>query len=136
MTSQRGFTLIEIMVVVVIIGILAALITPSVIGRVDDARISAAQSDLQAIGNALDLYRLDNLGYPTTSQGLEALTSKPSGVPEPVNWNPEGYLKRLPRDPWGRDYVYISPGSDGLFDLYSLGPDGRDGSGDEIFPHR
>lgn len=133
MVLQRGFTLIEIMVVVVIIGILAALITPSILGRADEARTTAARSGLLAIGNALDLYRLDNMIYPSTSQGLEALVTKPGGMPEPANWNPEGYLKKLPRDPWGRDYVYISPGSQGSFDLYSLGPDGRDGSGDEIF---
>jgi len=134
MRTQQGFTLIEIMVVVVIIGILAAMIAPNILGRADEARITTTQSDLLSISNALDLYRLDNLTYPTTSQGLEALVKKPGGLPEPVNWNPEGYLKKLPEDPWGRRYIYISPGSQGAFDLYSFGPDGRDGGGDDIFP--
>lgn len=128
--------MIEIMVVVVIIGILAALITPNILGRADEARITAARSDLLTIANALDLYRLDNMVYPSTSQGLEALIAKPSGAPEPTNWNPDGYLKTLPRDPWGHDYAYVSPGSRAPFDLYSIGPDGRDGSGDEVFPGR
>lgn len=124
---QQGFTLIEIMVVVVIIGVLAALIVPSVLGRADEARVTAAKTDLRAIANALDLYKLDNYDYPSTDQGLEALVSKPTGQPEPLNWNPDGYLKKLPKDPWKRDYIYISPGTHGAFDLYSLGADGREG---------
>lgn len=125
--SQKGFTLIEIMVVVVIIGVLAALIVPSVLGRADEARVTAAKTDLQAIANALDLYKLDNYDYPSTDQGLDALVSKPTGEPEALNWNPDAYLKKLPKDPWKRDYIYISPGTHGAFDLYSLGADGREG---------
>lgn len=125
--TQKGFTLIEIMVVVVIIGVLAALIVPSVLGRADEARVTAAKTDLQAIANALDLYKLDNYDYPSTDQGLDALVSRPSGQPEALNWNPDGYLKKLPKDPWKRDYIYISPGTHGAFDLYSLGADGREG---------
>lgn len=127
MKKQQGFTLIEIMVVVIIIGILGALIVPNFIGRADDARITAAQSDLGSISTALNLYRLDNLHYPSTDQGLEALVTKPGGQPEAVNWNPEGYLKKIPKDPWGKEYVYISPGTHGHYDLYSMGDDGRDG---------
>lgn len=125
--SQRGFTLIEIMVVVVILGILAALITPNILGRTGEARITAARSDINSIGNALDLYKLDNFTYPSTDQGLQALTEKPSGYPEAANWNPDGYLKTLPKDPWGNDYMYISPGSNKPYDLYSLGADKREG---------
>ncbi|MBU3071518.1 type II secretion system major pseudopilin GspG [Aestuariicella sp. G3-2] len=125
--TQRGFTLIEIMVVVVILGILAALVAPNILGRTGEARITAAQSDINSISNALDLYKLDNHAYPSTDQGLEALVSKPSGYPEPANWNPEGYLKNLPKDPWGNDYQYLSPGSERAYDLYSLGADKREG---------
>ena len=127
---EGGFTLIEIMVVIVIIGILGALVVPSIIGRADEARVTAAETDLKAISNALDLYRLDNFNYPSTDQGLEALVSKPSGQPEAPNWNPDGYLKKLPTDPWGREYLYISPGIHGPFDLYSLGADGKEGGSD------
>jgi len=125
--KQRGFTLIEIMVVVVILGVLAALVAPNILGRTGDARITAAKSDINSIGNALDLYKLDNHSYPSTDQGLEALVSKPSGYPEPANWNLDGYLKTQPKDPWGNSYQYLSPGSSGSYDLYSLGADKRDG---------
>ncbi len=125
--QQQGFTLIEIMVVVVILGILGALIVPNIMGRTGEARITAAKSDLRAIGNALNLYRLDNFNYPSTDQGLEALVTKPGGFPEAKNWNPDGYLARLPKDPWGNDYLYLSPGSHGPYDLYSHGSDGREG---------
>ena len=121
----RGFTLIEIMMVVVIIGILAALIIPNVVGRDDQARVTAARSDLNGIANALNMYKLDNFHYPSTDQGLEALVSQPSGFPEAKNWNPNGYLKKAPSDPWGTPYVYIST-TDG-FELYSLGSDGVEG---------
>jgi len=125
--KQRGFTLIEIMVVIVILGILAALVVPNIMGRPDEARISAARSDIQAVSNALNLYKLDNYNYPSTDQGLQALISKPAGSPEAKNWNPDGYLAKLPKDGWGNEYLYLSPGAHGRFDLYSLGADGREG---------
>ena len=121
----RGFTLIEIMVVVVIIGLLATLIVPNVIGQGDAARVTAAQIDIRAIGNALDLYRLNNSHYPSTEQGLEALVNKPAGFPEPRSWGPEPYLKQLPTDPWGTDFVYINNGFN--YELYSFGADGQEG---------
>lgn len=127
---QRGFTLIEIMVVVVIIGILIGLVAPQILGRVDESRVTAARADINTLEQALEMYRLDNFQYPTTEQGLEALVAKPSGNPEPKNWNPEGYLKKgsLPVDPWGNPYQYFSPGDDNRpYDLYSLGADGREG---------
>lgn len=122
---QRGFTLIEILVVVVIIGILGAVIVPNLLGRPDQARVTAAQSDLRNLANALDIYRLDNFQYPSTDQGLEALVRKPSGFPEPKNYNPEGYIKNLPTDPWGSPYVYERTESG--FRLKSLGADGAEG---------
>jgi general secretion pathway protein G len=127
--AQRGFTLIEIMVVVVIIGILVGLVAPNILGRVDKARVTAATTDIATLEQALEMYRLDNHVYPTTDQGLEALVVKPSGTPEPKNWNPEGYLKKgLPKDPWGNAYQYVAPGGEGRpYDLYSLGADGREG---------
>ena len=126
---QRGFTLIEIMVVVVIIGILVGLIAPNILGRVDKARVTAAATDIATLEQALEMYRLDNHVYPTTDQGLEALVVKPGGTPEPKNWNPEGYLKKaLPKDPWGNQYQYVVPGDQGrAYDIYSLGADGREG---------
>ena len=132
-TSQHGFTLIEIMVVVVIIGILGAIVVPRFMSRPDQAKVTAAKVDLQAIGTALEMYRLDNLHYPSTQQGLEALSKRPSGVPTPRSWNPQGYLKSLPVDPWGTPYQYLNPGvksDDGGYDLYSLGSDGVTGSGE------
>lgn len=130
MRSQkvRGFTLIEIMVVVVIIGILGALIVPNIIGRPDEARVAAASADIQQVGNALELYRLDNGIYPSTDQGLEALVSEPSGYPEPRRWNADGYLKKLPVDPWGEPYLYIS--EDRTMDVYSYGADRQEGGED------
>lgn len=124
---QRGFTLIEIMVVLVILGLLIAIVAPNIIGRGDEARVTAAKAQMGQISNALDLYRLDNSHYPSTQQGLEALVSKPSGSPEPRNWNPDGYMKSVPIDPWGSEYQYISPGREGPYDLYSLGSDGEEG---------
>jgi general secretion pathway protein G len=123
--TQSGFTLIEIMVVVVIIGILGALIIPNVVGRDDQARVTAVKNDIRAVANALDMYKLDNFQYPSTDQGLEALVTKPSGFPEPKNYNPEGYLKKIPVDPWGQPLVYINTG--GKFELYSLGADAQEG---------
>ena len=127
-TRQRGFTLIEIMVVVIILGILAAIIAPNVIGRVDDAQIAAAKADLRVIDNALKFYRLDNFDYPTNEQGLQALVSRPND-PNIRNWKDGGYLdrKQIPKDPWGREYLYLNPGQNGDVDVYTLGRDGRPG---------
>lgn len=125
--SQSGFTLIEIMVVVIIIGVLAALIAPNIIGKGDDARIVAAKTDMRTIGTQLDLYKLDNYRYPETDPGLDALVNKPSDA---KNWAKGGYLQKLPKDPWGNEYSYTSPGSNGDYDLYSYGPDGRDSDDD------
>jgi general secretion pathway protein G len=122
---QGGFTLIEIMVVVIILGILAAIVAPNVIGRVGDAQISAAKQDLRGIENALKLYRLDNFSYPTTEQGLEALVAKPAD-PSIRNWKGP-YLDRTPKDPWGNAYLFLNPGSHGEIDIYTLGRDGRPG---------
>lgn len=124
-----GFTLIEIMVVITILGILAALIVPRVVGRTDDARIAAAKQDIASIMQALKLYRLDNGTYPTTEQGLKALLSKPTLDPIPNNWKQGGYLDRssMPRDPWGNEYRYLSPGTRGEIDVLSYGRDGQNG---------
>ena len=121
---ERGFTLIEIMVVVVILGILAAIVVPRIMDRPAEARIVKARQDIRALEAALNLYRLDNYDYPTTDQGLEALVNKPSD-PEPPRWKAGGYLDRLPKDPWGHPYQYLNPGQHGAIDIYSLGPDGR-----------
>jgi len=126
---ESGFTLIEIMVVLVIIAILGALIGPQILGRVDEARVTAARQDIQTLGTALDFYRMDNFRYPTTDQGLEALVRKPED-PSVRNWRAEGYLKarEVPKDPWGNEYRYLFPGSHGgSYDLYSLGADGEPG---------
>jgi general secretion pathway protein G len=122
---QVGFTLIEVMVVVVILGILAAIVVPRVMDRPDAARITKAQQDMRALESALNLYKLDNFIYPNTEQGLEALMSKPAGTPEPRNW--KQYMDRLPKDPWGNDYQYLSPGTHGDIDIYSLGADSQPG---------
>ncbi len=128
--KQGGFTLIEIMVVVVILGILAALVVPQVMSRPDQAKVTVAKNDIKAIAAALDMYKLDNHNYPSTQQGLEALVTKPSGNPAAKNWNKDGYLKKLPVDPWGNPYLYLQPGSKGAFDLYSQGADGKEGGSD------
>jgi general secretion pathway protein G len=125
---DSGVTLIEMMVVLVIIAIVAAIVVPNVIGRPDEARVTVASTDIRSIGSALELYRLDNRAYPTTSQGLAALVERPTSPPEPPNWVQGGYLETLPRDPWGNDYVYLSPGRDGSgYELVSLGADGQPG---------
>ena len=123
----RGFTLIEIMVVIVILGVLAALVVPRVLDRPDEARAVAARADLATIISALKLYRLDNQRYPTTEQGLSALVAKPDSPPVPPNWKPGGYLERLPKDPWGRPYQYVNPGLKGEVDVFSFGADGQPG---------
>ena len=128
--KQGGFTLIEIMVVVVILGILAALVVPQVMNRPDQAKVTVAKGDIKAIGAALDMYKLDNYAYPSTQQGLDALVEKPGGNPQPKNWNRDGYLKRVPKDPWGNEYQYLSPGTQGQYDLYSYGADGKQGGSD------
>jgi general secretion pathway protein G len=119
---EQGFTLIEVMVVVVILGILAAILVPKVMDRPDQARITKARQDIRALEAALNLYKLDNYVYPGTDQGLEALIEKPSS-PEPPNWKDGGYVDRLPLDPWKQPYQFLSPGSHGSIDIYSLGPD-------------
>ena len=125
--GRHGFTLIELLVVVTILGILAAMVVPRFMERPEEARAVRARQDLQAISTALNMYRLDNFAYPSTDQGLQALVTRPGGTPEPRNWRAEGYLPRLPQDPWGRDYIYLQPGQRGEFDLYSLGADGQPG---------
>lgn len=122
-----GFTLIEIMVVVVILGILAALIVPNIMDRPDMARVAKTKQDLRALQTALNLYRLDNYRYPTTDQGLEALVEKPSVEPLPPAYKKGGYLERMPKDAWGRPYLYLSPGVHGEVDISSLGADGQPG---------
>lgn len=125
--SISGFTLIEIMVVIVILGVLAALIVPKVLERPDEARAIAAKSDIATIVQALKLYRLDNQRYPTAEQGLAALIAKPELTPVPSNWKAGGYLERLPKDPWGRPYVYLNPGVRGEIEVFSFGADGQPG---------
>ena len=123
--KQRGFTLIELMVVLAIIGILAALVVPSVLGRADDARVTAARTDVGNLAQALKLYKLDNQRFPTAEQGLQALVAKPSAEPVPANW--KSYLDKLPADPWGRPYQYLNPGLKGEVDVMSWGADGQSG---------
>jgi general secretion pathway protein G len=123
--AQAGFTLIELMVVLVIIGVLAALIVPNVLERADEARVTAARTDVNNLMQALKLYRLDNQRYPTSEQGLQSLVVKPSTEPVPPNWKP--YLEKLPNDPWGRPYQYLNPGVKGEIDVMSLGADGQPG---------
>ncbi len=125
-SPQRGFTLIEIMVVVVIIGLLAALIVPNMLGHVDDARVGKAKADIQALETALADYKLDNFNYPSTQLGLKALIEKPND-PTVLHWRTGGYLQHLPKDPWGNDYQYQYPGTHGEFDVFSFGADGQPG---------
>jgi general secretion pathway protein G len=125
--SAHGFTLIEIMVVVIIIGLLAAVIVPNVISKVDEARITKAKSDIQALETALTMFRLDNSKYPTTEQGLAALVTQPTD-PTIKHWRPGGYIQRVSKDPWGNDYQYVLPGTHGKeYDLFSMGADGQPG---------
>ena len=123
--GRSGFTLIELMVVLVIIGVLAALIVPNVLDRADEARVTAARTDVNRLMQALKLYKLDNQRYPSTDQGLQALVARPTAAPAPQNWKP--YVDKLPNDPWGRPYQYANPGVRGEIDVYSLGADGAVG---------
>ncbi len=125
---QQGFTLIEIIVVVVIIATLAAMVAPNVMKRTDDAKLARVANDIRAIEASLNLYKLDNFTYPSTEQGLQALVTQPAGSPEAKNWKSGGYLRNVPKDPWGNTYQYSSDGSN--FELYSFGADGKTGGED------
>jgi general secretion pathway protein G len=127
--SATGFTLIEIMVVVVILGILAAVVVPNVMKNPDKARIVKAKQDIRAIESALNMYKLDNFSYPTTQQGIEALVTQPSGDPPAKNWK-SPYLSQVPKDPWGNPYQYLSPGTKGAIDIFTLGADNKPGGED------
>ncbi|WP_101757514.1 type II secretion system major pseudopilin GspG [Oceanicoccus sp. KOV_DT_Chl] len=131
--KQSGFSLIEIMVVLVIIGLLVSIVAPNVLDRADEARVQKVQADFAAIATSLKMYRLDNYNYPTSEQGLEALVDKPTIDPIPGNWKKNGYLEDLPLDPWGRTYLYLSPSEfgEGEYDIYSLGADGVTGGEDQ-----
>jgi general secretion pathway protein G len=124
---QAGFTLIEIMIVILIMGIMASLIVPKIMSRPDEARIVASKQDIGSILQALKLYKLDNQRLPSTEQGLQALVIKPTSLPIPSNWKAEGYLDKLPKDPWGNPYQYLSPGLHGVIDVFSFGADGSIG---------
>lgn len=126
-SRNHGFTLIEVMVVILIIGVLAALVVPKVMSRPDEARMTAAKQDIATIVQALNLYRLDNGRYPTTEQGLHALVKKPTTAPVPNNWKGNGYLDRVPKDPWGTPYQYLQPGLRGEIDVFSFAADGASG---------
>jgi general secretion pathway protein G len=127
MREQRGFSLVEILVVLVIMGLLVSVVAPTVLNRADEARVQKVYADFANIQTALKLYRLDNYVYPSSEQGLEALVNATTLEPEPRNFKQGGYLDRLPADPWGRPYLYLSPGDNGEFDLYSMGADGLSG---------
>lgn len=127
---RRGFTFLEIMVVVAILAILATLIIPRFMGGVDDARLKATVVQIKSFQQALEMYRLDNARYPTTEQGLKALVEKPTAEPVPTRW--KKYLDEVPKDQWGSDYIYIAPGTKGAFDIISPGPDGKPGTEDDI----
>lgn len=133
-STESGFTLIEVLLVVVIIGILAAIVAPKLVGRSEDARIAAAQADLKSLSTALGMYELDNGFFPTTEQGLKALIEQPAGEPEPLKW--KKYLDRndLPNDPWGHEYVFKNPGEINVegYDLFSVGKDGQEGTEDDV----
>ena len=131
-SKQKGFTLLEIMVVIVILGILASMVVPNLMGSKDKADRQKVVTDVIALENALEMYKLDNGSYPSTEQGLEALVEEPSGSPEPRNYREDGYIKRLPQDPWGNDYVLNSPGEHGKIDILSVGQDGEEGTDDDI----
>jgi len=121
---QHGFTLLELLVVVAILSVLIGLVAPKIMDRPDEARVVRAKSDIQALESTLNIYKLDNYAYPSTDQGLEALVNKPADAP---NWKQGGYIKKVPKDPWGRPYLYLSPGVKGPVDIYTLGADGQEG---------
>ena len=129
--KNRGFTLIEIMVVLVILGVMAALVVPRVVGRTEDARKVAAKSDIASLMNALKLYNLDNMRYPTNQQGLDALVRRPTVSPIPQSYKDGGYLDKLPTDPWGAPYQYQNPGRHGEIDVFTYGPDGQSSGGED-----
>jgi len=126
-TSQRGFSLIEILDVLVIMGLLISIIAPNVLGRADEARVQKVFADFSAIETALRMYRLDNYAYPSSEQGLNALVERPTLAPMPANWKSDGYLESLPVDPWGNPYLYLSPGQNGDYDIFTYGADGTRG---------
>jgi general secretion pathway protein G len=128
---QSGFTLIEIMVVVIIIGLLAGIVVPNVMDSLDKANVQKARADFKTLQTSLKLYRIDNFNYPSTEQGLESLVSKPSIAPIPRNYKSNGYIETLPKDPWGNEYQYMSPGEGHEYDIYSLGADGVSGGEDQ-----
>ncbi len=128
---NAGFSLVEILVVLVIMGLLISVVAPTVLNRADEARVQKAQADFKAIETALKIYRLDNYVYPTTEQGLEALVQASTLDPEPRNFKEGGYLEEVPLDPWGRPYLYLSPGEHGEVDIYTLGADGLSGGEDQ-----
>ncbi len=130
MQKQSGFTLIEVIVVLVILGIPASIVAPNVIGNVDKSRVVKAKQDIRALESALQMYRIDNYKYPSTDQGLQALVDKPSSGAEAKNWQKGGYIPKLPKDPWQNEYQYISPGESGDYDLYTLGADDAPGGED------
>jgi len=132
LNKQAGFTLLEIMVVIVILGILAGMVLPNLLGNKEQAERQKVVSDITTLEGAMDMYKLNNSRYPNTDQGLEALVSKPDVDPVPRNYREGGYIKRLPNDPWGNPYLLMSPGENGQYDIYSIGLDGEEGSEDDI----
>lgn len=130
--NVSGFTLLEIMVVIVILGVLASMVIPNLLGNKEKADRQKVVTDIMALENAMDMYKLDNSRYPTTEQGLDALVEMPDVDPEPRDYRSGGYIKRLPQDPWGNEYLLVSPGENGLIDIYSIGLDSEEGSDDDI----
>ena len=130
--TTRGFTLLEVMVVIVILGILASMVVPNLMGSRDKANLQKAVSDVSALETALKMYKVDNYAYPTTEQGIQALVKKPDIEPIPKRFPEEGYVSRLPKDPWGNDYQLLNPGEHGKIDVFSMGPDGEAGTKDDI----
>ncbi len=132
MKKAQGFTLLEVMVVIVILGILASMVVPNLMGSQERANMQKAVSDVTALETSLSLYKMDNYDYPTTEQGLEALVEQTDVEPEPRRFPEDGYIKRLPKDPWGNEYVLLNPGEQGKMDVFSVGPDGEAGTEDDI----